>query len=747
MRILFAHLDASEQPGSVLDILERDHALLRQEDHTIDELTVNDLSPRWRSTPFARLAFSWMVYRHVRRAVIADNSYDIVTVSSADLFPVSLFKERLGARIVVAADIAKSGSALAPWRRWLNRADHVLCLNEEQQRYIQLDGILPIRAVSQLIPGVVPGLTDLKARRDFASANRILLSGVFDEALDSPFWINAFAELMLAHPGLELRVLENGPIPNPGIISAFPQSLRARICLLTPRGAEENAAIMADSDLFVFRGLFRHPLQPLVAAMATGMPVVAASSGMRGLLEDGASALVTAVASPDAMIRALQRLIASRELRAQLGTNAQRVATSRLTWQNSAKTLDQTYKRVLRLRSSSERPVQMLFAVHVSRDAETAVYKNTRERVAYLENQGCHCTIVTPEDFAWTRRLGARFTPLLYPVALALWLARRARNYDVATFHSHAGWAVLLLARFSRLFQNLRTVIQFHGLEPLYFARLEEQSRRERRPLSWRYRFVHGRLMLNLLRNSCRAADMVLCLNSEEFRYLVDHKWTERERVHLVANPAPDSFYLQRQHRERAMRLLFVGQWLTMKGTQTLVETFVRLHREFPHLRLLCAGTLADAATVLKDFPPAVRDYVTVFPRVTKSELLELHRQSDLFLFPTQSEGFSLALIEAMASGLPMVTTPVGAAPDILRHGESVVFCPPNDGTAFVEAVSALVDERSRREQLGSNAQRAAAAYHPDSVWRDYAVCLNQLAGRDAEQPGCEMVATIAEDD
>jgi glycosyltransferase involved in cell wall biosynthesis len=390
--------------------------------------------------------------------------------------------------------------------------------------------------------------------------------------------------------------------------------------------------------------------------------------------------------------------------------------------------------------------LRMLFAVHVSRDANTAVYKNTRERVAYLEDQGCECTILAPQDFPWTQRLGARFTPLFYPIALAFWLARRAKSYEVTTFHSYAGWAVLLLGRFLHRFKNLRTVIQFHGLEPLYFSRLDAHLARQKRPLSWRYRFVHGRLMFHLLRRSCRAADMVLCLNSEELRYLVEHQWCERSRVHLVANPAPDSFYLQRQHRERATHLLFVGQWLGMKGTQYLTSAFARLRNEFPHLRLLCAGTMTNVDSVLKDFPADIRDYVEVFPRVTKSGLLELYRQADLFVFPTLSEGFSLALIEAMASGLPIVTTPVGAAPDILCDGESAVFCPPDDTDALVEAISALVNDRQRRERLGQNAQRAAEPYHPQEVWRDYAVCLNRLAGRNSNHSTREPLASAVED-
>lgn len=408
------------------------------------------------------------------------------------------------------------------------------------------------------------------------------------------------------------------------------------------------------------------------------------------------------------------------------------------------------FEQVLRLHpapATGRKTVRMLFAIHVSRDVDTAVYKNTRDRAAYLEQQGCACSIVSPDDFPWVRRFGGRFVPLLYPLALAGWLHRRAKAYDVAMFHSYAGWMVLFLSRIIGRFRHLRTGIQFHGLEPLYYARLKAESARGHHPLSWRYRLVSGKLMLALLRRSCRMADIVLCLNTQELRFLVDNSWAESNRVHLLANPAPVSFLFAREYRPRAKRLLFVGQWLSMKGTRDLADAFARLHQLYPDLELVCAGTMASEETVRQSFLPEIGERVKVLPRVSKSKLRELHRESDLFVFPTLSEGFSLALIEAMASGLPIVTTPVGASVDILQDRESVVFCPPHDSEAIMNAVSELINDRVRRAELGRSAQRAAEKYRPELVWRDYAVCLNQLGDREIEAGRRMPVAGVREED
>jgi glycosyltransferase involved in cell wall biosynthesis len=237
--------------------------------------------------------------------------------------------------------------------------------------------------------------------------------------------------------------------------------------------------------------------------------------------------------------------------------------------------------------------------------------------------------------------------------------------------------------------------------------------------------------MLRLLRRACRRADLIFCLNTQELRFLVEQGWAAADRVHLLANAAPPSFIYAREYRSRAQRLLFVGQWLNMKGTRYLAEAFTQLLRQHPDLKLCCAGTLANAKTVLSSFPETVRNSVTVRPRVSKSELLEIHRDSDLFVFPTLSEGFSLALIEAMASGLPIVTTPVGASCDILQEDASVIFCAPHDAESLASRIAELLDDQARREELGHNAQQAARKFRPELVLREYAALLNQFVDGD----------------
>jgi glycosyltransferase involved in cell wall biosynthesis len=371
-------------------------------------------------------------------------------------------------------------------------------------------------------------------------------------------------------------------------------------------------------------------------------------------------------------------------------------------------------------------PLNIVMAIHTSPDDKTAVYKATLRRATYLETQGHTCRIVTPHDFPFLRRVSPRFLPLVYPIVLAVWLARQ-KSLDLALFHSYAGWATSLAQKLLRVMRSLRTAIVFHGLEPLYYARLEEQAALAEMQLSWRYRVLHGVIMQKLLRLSTRQTNAVFCLNREEQRFLIDHQWTPRERVKVLANATPEHFFLSPRRRNHASLLLFVGQWLPMKGTEYLVEAFTSLRRENPRLQLCCAGTMVSESDVLADFPAELRESVSVFPRVTESELLALHREADIFVFPSLSEGFSLALAEAMASGLPIVATNLGAAPDLLVHEESALLVPPHAGGPLTYAISRLLHDAALRTRLGDRAQSAAEQLRPNAVMKDFEVCIQLL--------------------
>lgn len=354
--------------------------------------------------------------------------------------------------------------------------------------------------------------------------------------------------------------------------------------------------------------------------------------------------------------------------------------------------------------------MRVLFAIHGPADDRTAVYRAVRHRADTLREQGHEADLLAAGDLRG--RGPARLDPLLLAPTLS---RRRLARYDAVIFHSHLGWAFHAARPWLDPERRVVTITSFHGLEPIYYTALGRELARRGESLSARYRALHGHVMPRLLKFSCRQSDAVFCLNTQEAQYLASHGWAAPERIYRLANGVEAECFMDRAPAARVRRLLFVGQWLPAKGTRDLVEAFSALAGR-ADVELACVGTGAPEAHVLADFPDTVRGRVRVRPRVDRSELHAELAHADLFVFPSLSEGFSNALLEAMAASLPIVATPVGAAVDLLRDGVNAAVVPAADPAAMTARIESLLAHRESRASLGRAAHATAREYEMHHV-------------------------------
>ncbi len=124
--------------------------------------------------------------------------------------------------------------------------------------------------------------------------------------------------------------------------------------------------------------------------------------------------------------------------------------------------------------------------------------------------------------------------------------------------------------------------------------------------------------------------------------------------------------------RDRPVNLLFVGGDFARKGGDTLLEAFAGLPPTVnAHLHIV---TKTEG---VGDGLPHVTVHRNIAPN--SEPLLRLFAEADLFVFPTRGDCLPLAVMEALASGLPVVTTTVGALPEAVTHGETGWIVPPDD--------------------------------------------------------------------
>jgi len=99
---------------------------------------------------------------------------------------------------------------------------------------------------------------------------------------------------------------------------------------------------------------------------------------------------------------------------------------------------------------------------------------------------------------------------------------------------------------------------------------------------------------------------------------------------------------------------------------------------------------------------------MTTLSRKGRYALRALYATADLFVFPTRGDCLPLAVLEALASGLPVITTAVGALPEAVRDGETGAIIPVDDAAALRSAVEQLIANDTKRISMGHRARETA---------------------------------------
>ena len=154
-------------------------------------------------------------------------------------------------------------------------------------------------------------------------------------------------------------------------------------------------------------------------------------------------------------------------------------------------------------------------------------------------------------------------------------------------------------------------------------------------------------------------------------------------------------------HRDQPLHLLFVGGDFKRKGGDVLLKAFQRLAPSVNAMLHLVTNS-ADAV----ESRPDICVYRNVKPN--SEILLQLFRQANIFVFPTRADCLPLAIMEAMAASLPIITTRIGALPEAVVDGETGLIVPPNDPEALTSAISQLATDPGLRAKLGSRARETA---------------------------------------
>jgi glycosyltransferase involved in cell wall biosynthesis len=330
----------------------------------------------------------------------------------------------------------------------------------------------------------------------------------------------------------------------------------------------------------------------------------------------------------------------------------------------------------------------------------------------------------------------AVFPILGYLTRLALLLLKEAGRYDIVVVSGAKVMPMIvvpvcLLARKRCI---LRVESFFELKEAVSAESLRDMSRFSARAL---VRGIDG-LRLYLMRK----ADAVIAI-SLEIRTALLSRGVSATRIHDIPN-AVDLKKFRPISAEEKLRLcaklqlprdktlvIYAGRLSRAKGLPMLIEAWPTMIERHPELCLLVVGSgrisFDNCEDYVKEFARAhhLENHVRFFDET--SSVHEYLQAADLFIFPTEYEGFSLALVEALGCGLPVAVTAVGAAPDLIQEGQNGFLFPPQDSAAMVTAVEAALTARQRWPEIGAAARASVTRFDLAVVADQYLALCREL--------------------
>ena len=250
---------------------------------------------------------------------------------------------------------------------------------------------------------------------------------------------------------------------------------------------------------------------------------------------------------------------------------------------------------------------------------------------------------------------------------------------------------------------------------------------------------LHGAGTLNALRqgkrvtrkdrwfekNTLQSADAIQAYSHFTACHTSELFGLKRTPVWIIPHPIdPQQFYPD-PSAVKSCEILFVGKLNTLKGVFALAQAITEVFRGNEQATLVVVGgDHQEAGTSAREhflslIPSVFHHRVSLPGHLSRSEVAGLMRRAGVFILPSYIESFGLVVLEAMASGRPVVASARGAIPEIVRNGATGLLADPEHPSTFAWALLTLLNNSDRANKMGEAGRDIVLGeYTPQRVYR-----------------------------
>lgn len=248
---------------------------------------------------------------------------------------------------------------------------------------------------------------------------------------------------------------------------------------------------------------------------------------------------------------------------------------------------------------------------------------------------------------------------------------------------------------------------------------------------------IHGGYFEKFYRDTIFKFFVRFALNRADRVVVVSPCWRHffeqvcRKQICVIPNCAAEMFFIGNQKPTGGSDILFVGRFAPEKGILELLESIKLLREESIGNRVVIVGGSDnhEELTQVKESISAKRiEKVQLVLDAVPEKVLELLKKAAIFVLPSHQEGLPIALLEAMAAGLPVVVSPVGGIADVVTDCENGFLVPAGESRLFADRIKQLLEDQNLRRRMGArNYESALESHHPERSGERLAVLYRSI--------------------
>jgi len=353
--------------------------------------------------------------------------------------------------------------------------------------------------------------------------------------------------------------------------------------------------------------------------------------------------------------------------------------------------------------ASRQQPLSVLMGSGVTKRREGGVAAIIYNLGRELVRLGHSVTYVFQEDLVDPGSISPRFNELVFSLRLGRYIADLRDKFSIVNLHAPTGFPYGLRRRWLRSRGFPPYVMTLHGLEE---RRVYAMSREAKKGRAWNFslknRLWHRFYHQPRFSWSIPSADGAHTYSREVWAILQLKYNLDADRVAYIPNGVEPRFFIPREyHSTGSVRLLYAGTWLDQRGIFYIREVLRKVTPQIPGLTMTFAGCGVPPEEIQRFFGAELASAIVVQPLVAAESMQGLYAEHDIFLFPSIVEGLPSVLLEAMATGMPVITTETCGMTDVVEDEYNGLLIPPADAAAMEVAILRLARSVELRQKLG----------------------------------------------